>query len=318
MGAAVYIYLNENPLLSHTVSHVQTIPSDHQASRRLWKPKRPVLRCEVNPWTPKNPTTLQQPYDFLLLVIWNLPIYQASGHNLNKITYLDGKNPEIANKFPDYSLGEIHRLGISLLGSVEPFNSSSRWSKFLRSPLVVFHIVAHLKKTPQKHQNPWVLWDKRQEVHGSPGQMLAYDLSLGCLWKNPLEKVSTWSFWKLPAGSKKHQHPKDPMKIDFESNIFFRSRLFICQDKLVLHPTKKNNNIWDIIFDGILFALCLNPEPHTLPDANSSPLNKDLPKKKKTIFQLPTFHPCFLLVFRKRYPPQKNISGDFSLISLVM
>lgn len=110
-----------NPLLGHRVLHVHTIPSDHQISPTLKTQKADAEMWSelISPhlmWTPKNPTTLQPPYDFLLLVTWNAPIYQASGHNLNKFTYLDGKNPEIANKFPDYSLGEIHGLGTSLLG----------------------------------------------------------------------------------------------------------------------------------------------------------------------------------------------------------
>lgn len=79
-------------------------------------PKRQMLRCEENPWTPKNSTIPSNPlYDFFC---WWFETRQSTkhlGHSLNKITYLDA-NPEIANKFPDDSLGEIHRLGTSLLG----------------------------------------------------------------------------------------------------------------------------------------------------------------------------------------------------------
>lgn len=100
------------------------------------------------------------------------------------------------------------------------------------------------------------------------------------------------------------------MKIDFESKIFFRFRLFIFPDRLILHPTKKNNNIWDIIFVEVLFALFLNPKPHTLPDTNSSPLNKGLPKNKKSSSNSLLFIRVFLLVFREKVSPPKKYFRD--------
>ena len=179
-------------------------------------PKRQMLRCEVNPWTPKNPATLQHP-------VWLFVIGDLKPANLpsiwgiiwNNITYLDA-NPEIANKFPDYSLGEIHRFQL-IVPLVE----------ILRSPLVVFHIVAHLKETPQKHQTPkGFLWDKTTRGPWfSWTHIISYYLLLGCLWRKTIGKGLNLKLLKATGWNQSYQHPKDPKGLKRENR--FRKQHFL-------------------------------------------------------------------------------------------